>query len=50
MVDKFMEIYKPPFFSVVLTFCSLSKNEIKADGVRELARALQVNQTLWKLK
>ena len=50
MIDKFMEIYKPPFFCVVLTFCSLSENEIKADGARKLAGVLQVNQNLLKLK
>ena len=46
----FMEVYEPSFFSVVLTFCSLRKNEIKADGARELAGALQVNQSLQQLK
>ena len=46
-----MEVYDPPFFSVVLTFCySLSENEIKADGARELAGALQVNQSLQQLE
>ena len=44
-----MEVYEP-FFSVFLTFCSLSKNEIKADGARELAGALQVNQSLQQLE
>ena len=47
---KIMEKYEPPPFSVVLTFCSLSNNKIKADGACELARALKLNQNLLKLK
>ena len=35
---------------VVLTFCSLSENKISVEGARELARALQVNQSLQELK
>ena len=47
----FMEVYEPPFFFCCsLTFCSLSRNEIKAEGVRELAGALQVNQSLRQLE
>ena len=48
--SAFMEVYEPLFFSVVLTFCSLSKTEIKADGVRKLAGALQVNRSLRQLE
>ena len=33
-----------------LTFCSLSENKITSDGVHELAKAMQVNQSLQKLK
>ena len=47
---NFWCIHGSIFFSVVLTFCSLSKNEIKTDGVRELAGALQVNQSLQQLE
>ena len=37
-------------FFCSLTFCSLSGNEITSDGVHELAEALQVNQSLQRLK
>ena len=37
-------------FFCSLTFCSLSENEITSDGVHELAGALQVNQSLQRLK
>ena len=43
-----MEKYE--HFYCGLTFCSLSNNEIENEGVCELARALQVNQSLQKLE
>ena len=46
-VKKFVE---PPLISHSLTFCSLSRNQIKDEGVRALYEALQVNQGLQKLK
>ena len=38
-----------PYFCCLM-FCSLSRNKITSDGVRELARALQENQSLRELK
>ena len=45
-----VSVYGDFFLSFVLTFCSLSANEITADSVHELARALEVNQNLQRLK
>ena len=44
----FQENMVPSFCS--LTFCSLSNNKISSVGAHELAGALQVNQSLQKLK
>ena len=41
---------EPPVISRSLTFCSLSRNQISNIGACELAGALQVNQSLQKLK
>ena len=46
-VKRFVE---PPLISRSLTFCSLSENQIKDDGVRALSEALRVNQSLQELK
>ena len=56
-----MQIYVWPFFFIPfeyfwlliccsLTFCSLGYNKISEEGARELAAALQVNQSLQELK
>ena len=47
MVHTFMEIF---LFYCSLTFCSLIQNRITVKGVHEFARALQVNQSLQRLK
>ena len=41
---------EPLLISCFLAFCSLSGNKVTAEGARELAAALQVNQTLQELK
>ena len=45
-----VRVYGGFFLSFVLTFYSLSENEITADSIHVLARALQVNQNLQRLK
>jgi len=47
MKSRFLE---PPFTSCSLTFLSLGFNAISEKGGYALARALQVNQNLQKLK
>ena len=41
---------EPPLISCSLTFYSLSRNQISDEGARELAAALQVNQSLQTLE
>ena len=54
LVYAFYILYAGDFLNPLsfcsLTFCSLSGNNITSDDVRELAEALQVNQSLQKLK
>ena len=45
-----MDTFTPSLYFCCLMFCSLSENEITSDGVRELAGALQANQSLRELK
>ena len=47
---KVMGFVEPSLTYCFLTFCSLSRNQISAEGTHALAKALHVNRSLQELK